>query len=224
MSFSASPSRNNSKSKKTQKSRYNIPKLLLFLGYSFVILGVTLIALIYYPVIVVDLNYRFSNLSSTLYSPVEVSTQKQSLVPVDTGFGIVIPKIGASARIIPNVDPTSSLIYQNALSRGVAHALGTSFPGEPGNVFLFSHSSADFYLASRYNSVFYLINKLVEGDEIDIYYKNELYKYNVTGKKIVGSRDSTYLYGKSTQNKLTLMTCWPPGTTLKRLIVEAVAK
>ena len=54
------------------------------------------------------------------------------------------------------------------MSEGVAQAKGTAVPGEEGNVFIFSHSGSDFYQADRFNAVFYLLDKLGKGDQIDL--------------------------------------------------------
>lgn len=140
---------------------------------------------------------------------------------IDRAFGIVIPKLGANAHVIPNVDPYNSAIYQHALARGVAHAKGTATPDQPGNVFLFSHSSVDFYMATQYNAVFYLLNKLTYGDTIELYYKNDRYTYTVNKKDIVGADATSYLTTQTPEQILTLMTCWPPGTSLKRMMITA---
>ncbi|KXK09401.1 MAG: Sortase family protein [Microgenomates bacterium OLB23] len=133
-------------------------------------------------------------------------------------------KIAANAKVLKNIDPINPTVYQRALTKGVAHAKGTVLPGEGGNMFLFAHSSDNFYNANRYNSVFYLLNKLEPGDEIYIYYEGVKYTYTTTKKKIVNPEQVSYLRGKGTQEKLILMTCWPAGTTLKRLVIEAEAK
>jgi len=145
---------------------------------------------------------------------------KDVIVPVDEDFGIVIPKISANAKVIPEVDPQDSAVYQRALTKGVAHAKGTSLPGESGNIFIFAHSTADFFEANRYNAVFYLLSKMEKGDEIHLFYKNQQYRYKVSDKKTVSSDEAKYL-DKNAGDQLTLMTCWPPGTTMKRLIVIA---
>jgi len=152
---------------------------------------------------------------------VRLAVRPKSITPIDEAFGIVIPKLGANARIIPNVNPYDSSVYQQALTQGVAHATGTVFPGRVGNVFLFSHSSVNFYEANRYNSIFYLLYKLEIGDEINLYYKGEKFVYRVTEKKTVNPKDVSYLTGQTTKKVVTLMTCWPPGTTTKRLLVIA---
>jgi LPXTG-site transpeptidase (sortase) family protein len=102
----------------------------------------------------------------------------------------------------------------------VAHAKGTGLPGEGKNIFIFAHSTADFFEANRYNAVFYLLSKMENGDEIYLFYKNQKYRYKVSDKKTVKADEAKYL-DKDAGDQLTLMTCWPPGTTMKRLIVIA---
>lgn len=143
------------------------------------------------------------------------------LQPPNTDYAIVIPKIGAVAPVVQDVDPLDSAIYQFALTKGVAHAKGTANPGQNGNIFLFAHSSADLFTASKYNSIFYLVHHLNQGDRLKIWYRGEEYHYQVVTKEFVNSNATKYLTQKSSSEVLTLMTCWPPGTTYKRLIIVA---
>jgi len=150
--------------------------------------------------------------------------QTEILIPVDPNFSIVIPKIAANAKILANVDPADEKIYLSALQKGVAHAQGTAFPGEGGHIFLFAHSTDYFWNVGAYNAVFYLLGKLEKGDEVNIFYKGQRFVYKVISKKIVDPKQVEYLTRKSNKEFLTLQTCWPPGTTLKRLLVFAVRK
>lgn len=147
-----------------------------------------------------------------------------SVQPIDTEFGIVIEKIGANAKVLPEINWQEPAVYQEALRYGVAHAKGTALPGEVGNVFIFAHSGIDFSEAARYNAVFYLMNKLAAGDEIELFYEGKEYQYQVTDTKKVSSEAVEYLAQDESKKTLTLMTCWPAGTTLKRLIVQAELK
>jgi len=142
------------------------------------------------------------------------------LEPPNTDFSIVIPKIGAVAPVIANTDPINPENYLSALRRGVAHAAGTAFPGEFGNTYIFAHSTDTFYNVGAYNAVFYLLGKLEEGDEIKVFYQDKEYIYIVQEKKVVSPEAVKYL-GDFGGKTLTLQTCYPPGTTLKRLIVIA---
>jgi len=179
----------------------------------------------FYPVIKEEIKYDFfpkkSDVKVGTRSEVKGISTQNVIVPVDEQFGIVIPKISANAKVIPEVDSQNSDIYQRALTKGVAHAKGTAFPDENGNTFIFAHSSADFFEASRYNAVFYLLSKLEMGDEIYLFYRGIKYQYRVTEKKNVSSEEAFYLEKNTPEKILTLMTCWPPGTTLRRLIVIA---
>ncbi len=148
--------------------------------------------------------------------------KEQVLVPPDSSFSIVIPKIGASAKIIPNVDPSKESEFLPALLKGVAHAAGSVFPGLSGNVYLFAHSSDNFWDAGRYNAVFYLLKDLNEGDEVVIFYQGKRYNYFITGSRIVDAEDISFLtQAKEGNEQLILQTCWPPGTAWKRLLVFA---
>lgn len=143
------------------------------------------------------------------------------LTPTDTDFGIIIPKIAANSRVVPNVEAGDHDSYMEALKIGVAHAKGTYFPGQEGNIYLFAHSTDNFWNVGRYNAVFYLLKELEEGDEIDIYYQGVRHIYLVQEKQIVEPSEVSFLTIPTQTEQLTLQTCYPPGTTLKRLIITA---
>lgn len=147
--------------------------------------------------------------------------QLELIQPKDADFGIVIPKIAANARVVPDVNPADNKQYLAALKEGVAHAKGTAFPGEGGHVYLFAHSTDYFWNVSNYNAVFYLLYKLSVDDEVDVFYKGKRYLYKVVDSKIVDPTQTQYLTRRTTSEFLTLQTCWPPGTTLKRLLIFA---
>lgn len=182
-------------------------RLFLLISVFCLLAAVMLLFLTYQPVITEEVKY--------------LTTKKQAnLQPVNQEFGIVIPKINANAKIIRDVNPYVSSIYQQALTQGVAHAQGTGLPGEKANIFLFAHSSGNWYQANRFNSVFYLLYKLEKGDLIEIYFRGTKFKYEVENKYYVNADEVKYLSRKRTEETLTLMTCWPPGTTSQRLIIE----
>jgi sortase A len=52
-------------------------------------------------------------------------------------------------------------------------------------------------------------------------YQKEKYNYKVAETKIIKGGQVDYLSSNLNTNQLTLMTCWPPGTTLNRLVVIA---
>lgn len=188
-----------------------------------ILASLLLLLFIFGPVLKEEINYNFNKLAKVKYvvGTEQLSTFEKPLTPPNKDFSIIIPKIAAVAPIVDNVDSQNPNKYLAALRRGVAHAAGTKHPGEEGNVFLFAHSTDAFYNVGRYNAVFYLIGKLNTGDEIDIFYNGELIKYEVYDKKVV-EPDASQYFGKIGEgNTLTLQTCYPPGTTFKRLVVLA---
>lgn len=140
---------------------------------------------------------------------------------VDSYFSVVIPKINAKSKIIANVDAGNEKDYADALSRGVAHARGTYFPGMGNNIFLFSHSTNSSVNVSRYNAIFYLLRKLTVGDQIIIFFADKKYVYQVEKKVIAKPSDTSWITGKSDGEQLVLQTCDPPGTTWNRLLIIA---
>jgi len=183
------------------------------IGLLLIIGGLSLIGLIYGPVLKEELRYRATSIGTP--------PQKEEIIPKSEEFGLVVPKIGINAKVFPHVDSDNPEEYLPLLARGVAHAKGSALPNERGNVFIFAHSSDTPFNITRYNAVFYLIGKLETGDEIVIYFQYSRYVFKVIDKKIVppeviddALRD---LEGKT----LTLQTCYPPGTTINRLLVIA---
>ncbi len=147
------------------------------------------------------------------------------LVPTDTMFSIVIPKIGANAKVFPNIDPADEKQFLPVLKQGVAHAKGTVFPGMQGNIYLFAHSTDNWWSVGRYNAVFYLLKDLSVGDDVVVFFNNKRYDYTVS-ESIIADPDDVRLLIKSQggPQQLILQTCWPPGTAWKRLFVIALPK
>ena len=158
----------------------------------------------------------------------ELVSQKlaaEASVAPDAQFSIVIPKIQARAKIIANVNAASKADYLAALKQGVAHAAGTGLPGVKSDInrtiVLFAHSTDAPWNFVRYNAVFYLINKLNEGDRIEVYFQGVRHDYQVEELRVVSAQDVAYYEKQTKEEVLILQTCYPPGTTLKRLLVIA---
>lgn len=160
------------------------------------------------------------------FSAVLTGPKEQILIPKDTLFSILIPKLGINTQVFQNADPTNEKEFLPFLQKGVAHAKGTVFPGMEGNIYLFAHSTDNFWDVGRYNAIFYLLKDLTIGDEIVIFFENIRHNYIVYDSKIMEPSDVSYLVNsqQSKEENLILQTCWPPGTTWKRLAVFAKPK
>lgn len=228
--------------------RYRKVFLIRFLGFFLTQIGLITLVLIIEPVVSEEFKYRLDQLLGRRYTlpkvitsldsgnPLDVTSGNQSsgtgfgdlessggdiIVPVSTDFGIVIEKINANAKVVANIDPANERAYTQALGQGVAHAKGTVFPGQKGNIYLFSHSVDAPWNIVRFNAIFYLLGKLEPGDRVIMFYQGRRYDYIVFDKTVVKPEDVHFLIDSYEESILTLQTCDPPGTLMNRLVVRA---
>lgn len=164
----------------------------------------------------------------------DISSYAQSSEGVDLGIEItpyenrvVIPKIGKNIPLVDikqkKVEGVKELndIFMKELENGVIRYPGSALPGEKGNSFIFGHSSNFPWLEGEYNDVFALLDKVVFDDEVVVYYGQEKHTYKIRTKDVIRPGDVSVLKSneKSDRSQITLMTCWPIGTTLNRLVL-----
>ncbi len=196
-------------------------------GAVLVLLSVMGVGWIYTPLVLAEINYQFSKSIARLRSAsklqiAQITNQSQnSKIKIKNldEYSIYIPKISARSRVIPNVDAGNSVAYMAALKQGVAEAAGLAHPGKMGTTYLFAHSTDSPVNFARYNAVFYLLDKLSPGDEVEVVYMGELYKYVVRSTEVLSVQDTRYLVPQKEKEQLVLQTCYPPGTSWKRLVV-----
>ncbi|MBI5413580.1 class E sortase [Candidatus Peregrinibacteria bacterium] len=109
---------------------------------------------------------------------------------------------------------------QKSLRNGVIHYPGTALPGDNGNVVLTGHSSYYAWDAGRFKDVFALLHQVKNGDKIVVYFNQKKFIYEVFSIKVVLPKDVDVL-AQTQGEQLTLITCTPVGTNLKRLVVSA---
>ncbi len=201
------------------------------IGYTAMVMAVAGVMLLLYPMAYLEFSYRFGRVQE---APVVVQKQtfgdvaankppqeEKIIIPETTEFNIVIPKIGVNSTVYTNVDPSSEKEYLPILQKGLAHAKGTYLPGEGGNIYIFGHSTDSPWNVTKYNAQFYLLKELVIGDEIEVYSNNVRFRYIVTNTEVVYASDVSLMKPNKDKEVLVLQTCYPPGTTLMRLIVRA---
>lgn len=224
---------------KNYKKRFWLFIAIRTIANTLIIAGVLFFLISFWPFISQEVRYWWDNVRGQRYVLAGDKVQAQgggfgnllkappplTIVPASTDFGIVIEKIDVNSPVVPNVDSSNYNEYIRALAKGVAHAKGTAFPGsttaENNNVFLFAHSAINPIEAKKYNSVFYLLRKLDIGDRVTTFYKGRRYDYIVFDKKVVEATDTQYITNVSKEPILTLQTCDPPGSSLRRLIITA---
>jgi len=146
--------------------------------------------------------------------------------PVNKDFSILIEKIGVNAPIVRDVNVILPDVYMEALKQGVAHASFSDYPSDDftSNVYLFAHSSNNFWELGRYSSVFNLIYKLSLQDEINVFFEGKRYVYQVDNKILVNDFKVDDTIYETFGPTLTLQTCYPTGTTQYRLVIRSTLK
>lgn len=133
---------------------------------------------------------------------------------------IVIPSLFLDEPVLYNIDPNNEVLYTEALKKGIAHASGTSLPDNGGLGYYFAHSSTPA-LKTQYNAVFYLLGKLQGGEIVSLWNQGNRFDYRVVKKQITVPDDVSFLTNSYSTEQIVLQTCWPPGTSEKRLLVFA---
>lgn len=156
----------------------------------------------------------------------QIPPLKLSIAPPDER--IIIPRINKNVPIV--AVSTENLIkrdwtalesdIQESLRDGVVHYPGTAQAGDEGNVVITGHSSYFPWDPGRFKDVFALLHEVVIGDEIIVYRDQKPYRYRVYETRVV-MPDQVEVLTQAGENRLTLITCTPVGTNLKRLIVLA---
>lgn len=141
------------------------------------------------------------------------------VLPEMTENEIKIPSLNIIAPISWRVNNVPSEVSK-ALENGVIQISGTSLPGEQGNVYITGHSSNYVWAKGNYGNIFATINNLSAGEQVYIKFNNTTYVYKVTDQKTVFPTDLSIM-NTTEDSRLTLVTCWPVGTSLKRLVVLA---
>lgn len=99
---------------------------------------------------------------------------------------------------------------------------GTALPGDYGNTVIFGHSTLPALYKSRDPiSIFNPLPKIKVGDAITIQYDGVTYKYVVRSTAEVDPSQIEVLAQRYDKNELTLITCVPLGTYLRRFVARA---
>ncbi len=132
-------------------------------------------------------------------------------------YTISIPKIGIKEA---NVE-----IGGMDLKKSLIHYPNSSFPGELGNPVIFGHSTIPIFFNPKiYETIFSTLPELKKGDSIIARIDGVEYFYEVYKMVTVDPDDLTVLEQKYDRYDLSLITCVPPGTLWKRLVVQARLK
>ena len=132
---------------------------------------------------------------------------------------LIIPKIGVQAPIVWNSSSDEQGMPTN-LQQGLAHYGFTSLPNEEsGKGVITGDSSYYWWDKGRYKTVFALLDKMGRGDQALLQYEGKVFIYEFRDAVVV-SPSQVEVTDPTEEPILSLMTCTPPGTALRRLVVR----
>lgn len=218
-----------------------------FLSFLLLGLGALLIFYVVFPIASWQILYASDLSSGNVLSPIPkaviVNQSGVTAVPVDaagtipTGFdsskasnwfptdnpratqgikeySLSIPRLG--------IQDANVIVGSDDLFKSLIHYGGSSLPGEYGNAVVFGHSTLpQFFNPKNYKSIFATLHTLKVGDTINISADGVSYKYTIFNFKVVDPSEISVLEQTYDDAYLTLITCTPPGTYWKRLVVKA---
>jgi sortase A len=132
----------------------------------------------------------------------------------EISYTISIPKINIKDALVNNKDAD--------LAHHLVQFNSDVKPPKEGNAIIFGHSTLpQLYEPNNYKTIFANAYKLGVGDEILVNTNGKSYKYKVESVIVVDPSDTSVLAQNFSDSFLTIITCTPPGTIWKRLVIKS---
>lgn len=142
------------------------------------------------------------------FNPITVQQKKIS------SYTISIPKIKINNATVSTID--------NDLAIHLINYQGTALPPDNGTAVIFGHSTLpQLFNPSDYKTIFANAYQLKAGDDIYTYVNGVTYRYKIFNISVVEPEDTSIFEQNYDNSYLTLVTCTPPGTIWKRLIIKS---
>jgi sortase A len=232
---------------KKEKFRQN-KALVNFISYSSMIIGSFFLFWSFYPVVSFEI-YSYLFIKNKIFSPIPRSEAVSSLEAANsilgqynifstnladyTKVGVWFPskpqiqtdqlKVREYTLSIPklNIKDAKVIVGGEDLSRSLVHYIPKSLPGEYGNVTIFGHSTLpQLYNTDNYKTIFTYLPSLEKNDKIYVKIDELIYEYEVYDMFVIKPDEISVLDQRYDNAYLTLITCVPPGTYWKRLVVR----
>ncbi len=142
------------------------------------------------------------------------ATQKSFDKNVPDFYTLSIPSLG--------IFDASVALRNEDLTKHLVQFPETALPGQIGSPVIFGHSTLpQFFDPEKYTTIFSTLPKVKVGSDVFVKYDNVEYTYRITKVFEVKPNELWVLRQDYSDKTLKVITCVPPGTTLRRLVVEA---
>ncbi len=230
-----------------KKAGGKIKKTARLLSLLIVILGISIGGYIFFPLLSWQIYFAPALASQDIAVPIPqtnlvnsatigslISEAGNSLTGVDYTnannwfpnfkFQKVKPKIDTYTMSIPKLNIKDAVVSatSNDLAKHLVNFGGTALPPDKGNAVVFGHSTLpQLFDPKNYKTIFATAYRLKVGDELFTNVSGVTYKYRIYNITVVNPDDTSVLEQDYSDSFLTLVTCTPPGTTWKRLIIKS---
>lgn len=230
----------------SRKKTKNIKRLFRFLSLAISVIGIAIAFYVSFPLISWQIYFAPVFASQTVNAPIPKSTivsssSVQSLISNVTNLGIDysdarnwfpnyksnqngVPKISSYNISIPKLKIKDAYVttIDNDLDNHLVNYIGTAIPPDNGTAVIYGHSSLpQLFNPKNYKTIFATLHNIKVGDEIYVNASGISYRYKIFSITIVEPEDTSIFTQDYNNSYLTLVTCTPPGTTWKRLIVKS---
>lgn len=196
-------------------------KYLRILSIIFLATGLATIVYVFLPLILWYIYFLPVFSAQNIVNPIPkvniVSSKVEGWFPNESTISkyfISIPRINIENATVSTADADTTKHLVNYGKDNV--------PGKIGNALIFGHSTLpQFFNNKDYKTIFANIYKLKNGDKIYATVGNSIYLYKVVKSIVVEASDTSALEQDYNDSYISLVTCTPPGTIWKRLIVKA---
>lgn len=129
-------------------------------------------------------------------------------------YSLSIPKLKIDNATVSTTD------YD--LANHLIQYAGTAIPGQEGNAIIFGHSTLpQWFDPKNYKTIFATLHTIKNGDKIIAKVNNVEYSFKIFSITITSAEDTSIFSQAYDHPYITIVTCTPPGTIWKRLVVRA---
>ncbi|HXS14618.1 MAG TPA: sortase [Candidatus Saccharimonadales bacterium] len=134
--------------------------------------------------------------------------------PRVTSYFLSIPKLHIGNAYVSATDTD--------LAKHLVNLAGTPIPGDKGNTVIFGHSTLpQLFDPNNYRTIFATLHTMQVGDTLLAIVNNVTYTYKIFSISVVDPTDTSVLAQQYDDSYMTIITCTPPGTIWKRLVLKA---
>lgn len=232
----------------SKKNRIHIRTLFRGLSLLLVAIGLLGVGYVFFPLLSWQIYFEPVFAAQNIAAPIPkttivnadtiqslISQASQALSGIDYSnaqnwFPTYAPKNANKAKIatyllsVPKLSITNAIVstIDNNLTSHLVNYAGTAVPPDNGNAVIFGHSTLpQLFDPKNYKTIFANAHELHIGDTIILDVSGVTYTYKIFSITIVDPTDTSVLSQNYDNSYVTIVTCTPPGTTWKRLIIKS---